>query len=43
MLYMIYDILDYSRIQRNQLRLCLSEFFINEIVDEVVELIAIQA
>lgn len=38
MLYMIHDILDYARDQRNQLKLCLSEFYINEIIDEVIEL-----
>ncbi|CAD8062279.1 unnamed protein product [Paramecium primaurelia] len=43
MLYMIYDILDFARIQKNQLRLSVSNFYLNEVIDEVIELIAIQA
>ncbi|CAD8054485.1 unnamed protein product [Paramecium primaurelia] len=43
MLYMIYDIQDYARIQKKQLRLCLTDFYINEIIDEVIEMCAIQA
>ncbi|CAD8067394.1 unnamed protein product [Paramecium primaurelia] len=43
MLYMIQDILDFARIQRNQLRLSISDFYLNEIIEEVVELVAIQA
>ncbi|CAD8078700.1 unnamed protein product [Paramecium sonneborni] len=43
MLYMIYDILDFARIQKNQLRLSVSDFYLNEVIDEVVELVAIQA
>ncbi|CAD8095749.1 unnamed protein product [Paramecium sonneborni] len=43
MLYMIYDIQDYARIEKNQLRLCISDFYINELVDEVIETIAISA
>ncbi|CAD8097008.1 unnamed protein product [Paramecium sonneborni] len=43
MLYMIYDIQDYARIQKKQLRLCLSDFYINEIIDEVIEMCSIQA
>ncbi|CAD8147285.1 unnamed protein product [Paramecium octaurelia] len=43
MLYMIYDIQDYARIQKKQLRLCLTDFYINEIIDEVVEMCLIQA
>ncbi|CAD8087096.1 unnamed protein product [Paramecium sonneborni] len=43
MLYMIQDILDFARIQKNQLRLSISDFYLNEIIEEVVELVAIQA
>ncbi|CAD8096504.1 unnamed protein product [Paramecium sonneborni] len=43
MLYMIYDIQDYARIEKNQLRLCISDFYINELIDEVIETIAISA
>ncbi|CAK89620.1 unnamed protein product (macronuclear) [Paramecium tetraurelia] len=43
MLYMIYDIQDYARIEKNQLRLCPSDFYINELIDEVIETIAISA
>ncbi|CAD8192045.1 unnamed protein product [Paramecium pentaurelia] len=43
MLYMIYDIQDYARIQKKKLRLCLTDFYINEIIDEVIEMCLIQA
>ncbi|CAD8201142.1 unnamed protein product [Paramecium octaurelia] len=43
MLYMIYDIQDYARIEKNQLRLCISDFYINELIDEVIETVAISA
>ncbi|CAD8066350.1 unnamed protein product [Paramecium primaurelia] len=43
MLYMIYDIQDYARIEKNQLRLCISDFYINELIDEVIETISISA
>ncbi|CAD8081299.1 unnamed protein product [Paramecium sonneborni] len=43
MLYMIQDILDFARIQKNQLRLSITDFYLNEIIEEVVELVAIQA
>ncbi|CAK87897.1 unnamed protein product (macronuclear) [Paramecium tetraurelia] len=43
MLYMIYDIQDYARIQKKKLRLCLTDFYINEIIDEVIEMCSIQA
>ncbi|CAD8114695.1 unnamed protein product [Paramecium sonneborni] len=40
---LIYDIQDYARIQKKQLRLCLTNFYINEIIDEVIDMCLIQA
>jgi signal transduction histidine kinase len=43
LLFMIADLLDYSRINKNQLRLCWSYFKIEDIVQEIIDLIALQA
>ncbi|KAM3129549.1 hypothetical protein pb186bvf_018373 [Paramecium bursaria] len=43
LLFMINDILDWARIRKNQLRLCNSTFHIQDIVDEIIELMSLQA
>ncbi|CAD8060936.1 unnamed protein product [Paramecium sonneborni] len=43
LLYMISDILDFSRIQNNTLRLTSTPFLINVIVQEIIDLISLQA
>ncbi|CAD8185077.1 unnamed protein product [Paramecium pentaurelia] len=43
LLYMISDILDFSRIQKNTLRLTNTTFYIQAIVQEIIDLVSLQA
>ncbi|CAD8081014.1 unnamed protein product [Paramecium sonneborni] len=43
LLYMISDILDFSRIQKNSLRLTNTTFYIQAIVQEIIDLVSLQA
>ncbi|CAK86183.1 unnamed protein product (macronuclear) [Paramecium tetraurelia] len=43
LLYMISDILDFSRIQKNNLRLTNTTFYIQAIVQEIIDLVSLQA